>query len=165
MKKMLIVYYSWSNGNTEKIAKMLKEKTNADLLRIDTELPYSGTYEEVVNRGQDEVNRHYMPKLKDYDVNIKDYDVIALGTPTWWYTLAPAMLSFIRNNDFKDKIVVPFMTNGGWPGHVINDIKKECVGAKFKCSMKVRFDSEGGNKLITPIEEIDKWISEVSKLL
>ena len=165
MKKMLIVYYSWSNGNTEKVAKMLKEKINADLLRIDTELPYSGTYEEVVNRGQDEVKRHYMPRLKEYDVNINGYDIIALGTPTWWYTMAPAMLSFIRNNDFKDKIVVPFMTNGGWPGHVINDIKKECVGAKFKCSMKVRFDSESGNKLITPIEEIDKWISEVSKLL
>ena len=165
MKKMLIVYYSWSNGNTEKIAKMLKEKTNADLLKIDTDLPYSGTYEEVVNQGQDEVKRHYMPKLKKYDVDIRNYDVITLGTPTWWYTMAPAMLSFIRNNDFKDKTIVPFMTNGGWPGHVINDIKKECVGAKFKYSMKIRFDSEGGDKLITPIEEIDKWISEVSKLL
>ena len=25
MKKMLIVYYSWSNGNTKKIAKMLQK--------------------------------------------------------------------------------------------------------------------------------------------
>lgn len=27
MKKMLVVYYTWSNGNTERIAKMLAEAT------------------------------------------------------------------------------------------------------------------------------------------
>lgn len=30
MKKMLIVYYSWSNGNTKRIADMLQQKTDAD---------------------------------------------------------------------------------------------------------------------------------------
>lgn len=36
MKKMLIAYYSWSNGNTKRIADMLQEKTDADIVRIDT---------------------------------------------------------------------------------------------------------------------------------
>ena len=27
MKKLLIIYYSWSNGNTERIAKMLQSET------------------------------------------------------------------------------------------------------------------------------------------
>ena len=33
-KKMLIVFYSWSNGNTERIAKMLQETTGADMVQI-----------------------------------------------------------------------------------------------------------------------------------
>lgn len=165
MKKMLIVYYSYSNGNTERIAKMLKEKTNADLLRIDTAITYSGSYEEVVNQGQEEVNRGYKPKLKDIDVDISCYDVIALGTPTWWYTMAPAMLSFVSEHSFDKKIVVPFMTNGGWPGHVIDDIKKCCSGAIFKCDKEIAFDSNGGDILMTPLNEINKWINEVSDLL
>ena len=36
MKKLLIVYYSWSNGNTKKIAKELQKVTGGDLARIDT---------------------------------------------------------------------------------------------------------------------------------
>ena len=49
MKKMLIVYYSWSNGNTKRIAELLQEKTDADIVRIDTVEPYKGSYNEVVN--------------------------------------------------------------------------------------------------------------------
>lgn len=44
MKKMLIAYYSWSNGNTKRIAGMLQEKTDADIVRIDTVEPYKGSY-------------------------------------------------------------------------------------------------------------------------
>ncbi len=32
MKKMLVVYYSWSNGNTEKIALSLQKATGAELV-------------------------------------------------------------------------------------------------------------------------------------
>lgn len=41
MKKMLIAYYSWSNGNTERIAKELQKATGADLVVHDgTGSPY-----------------------------------------------------------------------------------------------------------------------------
>lgn len=40
MKKLLIIYYSWSNGNTERIAKMLQSETDSDILKIDTVVPY-----------------------------------------------------------------------------------------------------------------------------
>lgn len=52
MKKMLIVFYSWSNGNTERIAKLLQEATGADLARIETVVPYTGSYNDVVQQGQ-----------------------------------------------------------------------------------------------------------------
>ena len=136
-------YYSWSNGNTERIAKQLAEKTGADLARIDTAEPYKGSHEDVVAQGKREVETGFMPKIKPLDADISAYDVIAIGTPTWWYTMAPAVLTFLTTHDFTGKTVIPFMTNGGWPGHVIKDMKANCKGADFAHEMQIRFDSMG----------------------
>ena len=165
MKKLLIVYYSWSNGNTERIAKQLQSAAGGDLLRIDTAEPYAGSYDDVVRQGQEEVECGYEPALKPINVNIADYDVIAVGTPTWWYTMAPAVKTFLHRNDLSGKTVVPFMTNGGWPGHVIKDMKNACPGAEFACSMQVKFDSNGGDQLETPENKIEAWAQSVKALL
>ena len=165
MKKMLIVYYSWSNGNTEKIAKELQAATGADITKIETETPYTGSYNDVVSLGQDEVNRGYMRPIKPLGVNIADYDVIAIGTPTWWYTMAPAVKTFLHNEDWTGKEVIPFMTNGGWPGHVIKDIKKACAGASFSNEMEIQFDSTGGANQETPQKEVKKWIENIKNTL
>lgn len=165
MKKLLIAYYSWSNGNTERIAKMLQKEAGGDLVKIDTVQPYIGSYDEVVNQGQEEVNRGYEPEIEPLGVNISDYDVIAVGTPTWWYTMAPAVLTFLHGQDFTGKTVVPFMTNGGWPGHVIKDMKAACKGAEVTCEMQVQFDSTGGDRLETSEKQIEQWIQKVKSLL
>ena len=162
-KKMLIVYYSWSNGNTERIAGKLQQATGADMVKIETAVPYSGSYDDVVKQGQEEVNRGYQPKLAPVEVSVADYDVIAVGTPTWWYTMAPAVLSFLKAQDFNGKTVIPFMTNGGWPGHVIKDIEKECKGADFVCEMEVKFDSTGGDHMETPETDVDAWVKKVKR--
>ena len=165
MKKLLIVYYSWSNGNTERIAKMLQRAAGGDLLKLDTAVPYSGSYDDVVEQGHREVKEGYEPELKPVNVNISGYDVIAIGTPAWWYTMAPAVRTFLHQNNFTGKTVVPFMTNGGWPGHVFRDMKAACTGANTVCEMQVRFDSNGGSHLETPESEIESWAQRVRALL
>ena len=165
MKRVLTVYYSWSNGNTERIAKMLQKEIGGDIVRIDTITPYEGSYDDVVNQGQEEVQRGYEPEIKPLGVNISDYDVIAVGTPTWWYTMAPAVLTFLHTESFADKTVIPFMTNAGWPGNVIKDMKTACKGADIKYEMEIQFDSTGGSRLETPMEDIIKWIQNVKKII
>ena len=71
MDKILIVYYSWSNGNTEKIAKQLQAVTGAELVQIDTVQPYEGSYDAVVDQGQKEVNQGYMPPIQPIAVDAK----------------------------------------------------------------------------------------------
>lgn len=161
MKKMLVAYYSWSNGNTKRIAQKLADETGADIARIETTEPYRGSHEEVVEQGQREVEAGFMPQINPLSVNIADYDVIAIGTPTWWYTMAPAVLTFLTTNDFAGKTVIPFMTNGGWPGHVIKDMKEKCKGANFMHEMQIRFDSMGKDHLETPESVIDQWIEQI----
>lgn len=163
MKKAIVIYYSWSNGNTKSIAEQLAKGIDADLMRIDTVRPYEGSYDEVVSQGQREVNKGYKPPIKPLETDLSKYDIVAVGTPTWWYTMAPAIHTFLDQTDFRGKTVIPFMTNGGWPGHVIKDMKKECKGASFACEMEVRFDSTGGDHMETSEEEIREWIDRVKK--
>lgn len=163
MKKSAVIYYSWSNGNTKRIAEQLAGAIGADLARIDTVTPYEGTYDEVVSQGQREVDQGYMPPIKPLEIDLSSYDLVAVGTPTWWYTMAPAVRAFLYHEDFSGKTVVPFMTNGGWPGHVIKDIKKACKGADFTCDMEIQFDSSGGDYMETPERDVEKWFEEVKK--
>ena len=162
MKKMLVVYYSWSNGNTKRIAEQLTNGTGADIARIETAEPYSGSHEDVVEQGKREVEAGFTPQINPLSVNLADYDVLAIGTPTWWYTMAPAVLTFLTVNDFTGKTVIPFMTNGGWPGHVIKDMKDKCKGAAFAHEMQIQFDSKGKDHLETSEEVITEWIGQIN---
>lgn len=83
------------------------------------------------------------------------------GTPTWWYTMAPAVKTFLEDNDFSGKTVIPFMTNGGWPGHVIKDMTAAVKGAKVEHPMQIQFDSTGGSRQETSQDEVDSWIKSI----
>lgn len=162
MSKTLVVFYSWSNGNTKRIAQKAAKALNADIMQIDTAKPYEGSYDDVVyGISKEETSKHYKPELKPYGKSIADYDKIIIGTPTWWYTMAPAVLSFLSVNDFSGKKVALFSTHGGWPGHTIKDMEKECKDADVYETMTVQFDSTGGSSLVTPESEIDAWIDKL----
>lgn len=77
--------------------------------------------------------------------------------------MAPAVLTFLKQQDFKGKTVIPFMTNGGWPGHVIKDMKAHCKGADFMAEMQIRFDSMGKDHLETKESVINEWIEKIRK--
>jgi len=161
--KTLVVYFSYSCGNTKHIAKMVQNALDADIAEIKPVHPYTGTYDEVVEQGHREVDRGFKPEIEPLPVALSDYDTIVVGTPTWWYTMSPAVLSLLTANNWAGKTVIPFMTNGGWPGHVIKDIEKACRDAIFKHEKEIQFDSNGGNRMITPKQELDKWLSELNQ--
>lgn len=161
--KMLIVYYSVSNGNTKQIAEWLQKSVSADIVQIETVTPYSGSYNDIVNQGKREVNQGFQPAIKPLSVNPTVYDVIAVGTPTWWYTMAPAVLTFLNSYDWQGKTIIPFQTHGGWPGHVMKDIKIACKGAVLKYEMEIQFDSTGGSEMVTPEKNIETWITQVKE--
>ncbi len=155
--KPLVIYYSY-RGNTKSIVDMIQKKIDTDVLRIETVVPYGSNYNQVVNQGQDEVNRGYCPKIKPVDVNLDQYDTIILGTPVWWYTFAPAMHTFLKSQDWKGKTVYPFATNGGWIGHTFEDFQSACTGADVKKGMNIRFDE---TTLRTSKKDIEKWIDTI----
>ncbi len=164
-KKMLVVYYTWTNGNTEKVAEQLAEACGADIERIETVEPYPEDYDTTVKQAQDEVNAGFEPEIEPLEHDPADYDVIAVGTPTWWYTMAPAVKTFMGGASWSGKTVVPFATDAGWLGNVLEDIEDAAPGAVPGPSMEVQFDSNGGPRQVTPQADVDAWIERVKALL
>lgn len=163
--KTLVVYYSYSHGNTKGIAERVQKALGADIVRLETVEPYPADAEKMDSQVRREVKEGAKPLLKPLGVDLNDYDRVIIGTPTWWYKMAPAVLSFLSANDFKGKTVVPFMTNAGWPGTVIKDMSAaaEKNGATVSNAREFKFSSETGkqNRMDTTEEELVKWIDSL----
>lgn len=163
--KTLTVYFSFTAGNTKRIAEKVHSAVGGDIVRLEPAKPYPQNYAQAVSQGDDEVKRGYKPELKPLGVDLNKYDRIIIGTPTWWYHMSPAVLSFLSSNDFTGKTVVPFMTNAGWPGSVIKDMtalaKKQ--GAKVENGHEFRFSSNDKHydKMETSEKELDEWIESL----
>lgn len=129
-KKILIAYYSWS-GNTKAAALKIQKQTGGDIFEIAPKNPYPSGYNEVVAQAKNEKNENFMPELKANVKDLSNYDVIFIGTPVWWYTMAPPVKTFIAQNNFDGKIIAPFCTHGGGGASATySDIQKLAPKAK-----------------------------------
>jgi len=154
MSKTAVVFYTYTN-NTKKIAEMIKDRIGAEIIQIDTIIPYCGTYEEVVALAKKEVNAGFKPPIQSMDRLLDEYTTIILGTPVWWYTMAPAILTFLSEVDLRGKRIIPFATNAGWLGHTFQDIKKYCPTSEVLNEMSLEFSDD---TLKTTMKDLDKWI-------
>lgn len=108
--RVLIIYFSRS-GNTETIANFIHANVGGELLKLETKVPYPSEYNDVLDQAQKERANNARPELKT-EININDYDIIFIGYPLWCYDIPMAVYTFFDSYDFKDKIVIPFMTHG-----------------------------------------------------
>ena len=157
--KKLVVYYSYT-GHTKMIAEKIANKLNCDLLELKPVTPYSTDYQTVVDEEQNNNNANKTIEIKEFDTDLKQYNEIIIGSPVWWYTIAPVIRTFLFENDLKGKIIKPFATNAGWLGHTFQEIEKLCPDSKVEKGMNIVFESYSDN-LVTSPDEINKWIDEL----
>lgn len=160
MKKSIIIYFSYT-GNTRKIANMIKEKLNCDILELKPVTPYSNNYQEVVDEEQRLEGSNHTPPIEPINVNLEDYDTIILGTPIWWYTIAPVIRTFLKENNLAQKQIIPFATNAGWLGQAFKEIERLCPTSKVEKGMNIVFESYS-DKLVTDVKEITDWINKIN---
>ena len=158
--KRLVIYYSYT-GNTKKIALMIKNKLNCDILELEPKVPFSNDYDEVVGEYQNNSINNKVVEIKDINLNISEYDEIIIGTPVWWYTMCPVITTFLKQYDLTNKTIYPYATNAGWLGHTFVDFKKLCSNSTLKDGMNIVFSSTNLNELVTSEDEIEKWIKEL----
>lgn len=153
----IVIYYSYG-GNTRRMAEKISKALGADIAEIKTVSPYTGSYEQVVDQGQREVDSGFMPEIQPLPMDLEQYDTVILGTPVWWYTFAPAMKAFLHRNSLAGKTVHSFATNGGWIGHTFQDFAKACLNANVKRGLNIRFE---GNELLTSDADISAWVNQI----
>lgn len=71
--KTLILYYSQARGNTKQIAQMIQERLHAEMEQIQTRVPYTGSYDAIVNQGKREVDSGYTPEIVPVSADLSAY--------------------------------------------------------------------------------------------
>ena len=154
-KKVLVAYFSWS-GNTKSIAQKIQAQTGADIFEITPVTPYPADYNETaygIAKEQKEKGIH--PPIHNKDIS--SYDVIFVGTPAWWYTMAPPVMTLLAENNFEGKIIVPFVTHGGGGGYTIDkDMEKLAKGAKVLSPFVVYGKGNSGTD-----KDLAEWINKL----
>lgn len=153
MNKTLIVYYSLFQ-NTKNLALEIAKQTGGDVRELIPEKNYSFDYNTAAKEVRNQIARGFCPKLIAGNEAIDDYQTIFIGTPNWFKTLAPPVMSFLRHHDFTDKTIIPFCTHGGGGFcQIQNDIATECSNSIILSGIAV-------NGAAAP-EEITKWLEEI----
>lgn len=156
LKKCLVAYFSHS-GNTRTVAEQIREATGADIFEIEPAAAYPTNYQAVVDQAKKEVNSDFKPALKSKPENLGKYDIIFVGSPCWWYTIAPPVATFLSSYDLSGKTIAPFMTHeGSRMGHSEADIKKLCAGATLLPGLPVR-----GGSVQEAAPEVAKWLRRI----
>ena len=161
MTNYLVAYYSWG-GNTKAVAEYLAGKLGADLLELIPEKPYPVGYDACVRQ----VGRDGSGSLSTQIPDLSDYDTVFVGSPCWWGTIANPLRTFLHQNDFTGKTVIPFMTHGTSGLHV-RDVARLCPRAEvreghgiFNCyqvsTIRNTPDNMGDYR-----KDIDQWLQKL----
>jgi flavodoxin len=153
MNNTLIAYYSLFRL-TENLAFEIAVQTGGTLRELIPDKNYSFDYNTAVKEVRNQISRGFCPKLISGNVSIYDYQTIFIGSPNWFKTFAPPVMSFLRQHDFTGKTIIPFCTHGGGGfGQIENDIAKEC-------STSIILPGFAVNGTI-PSEEVTNWLKTI----
>lgn len=129
--KTLVVYYS-ASGNTERVAKDIAEAAGADLFEIVPTEVYTSDDLDWTNPGSRVSREHDDESLRDVPLTTTEvpdwdsYDTVFIGYPIWWGIAAWPVDTFVKNNDFTGKTVIPFATSSssgmGQSGSLLADM-------------------------------------------
>lgn len=129
--KTLVVYYS-ASGNTERVAKDIAEAAGADLFEIVPAEVYTSEDLNWTNSDSRVSREHDDESLRDVPLTTTEvpdwdsYDTVFIGYPIWWGIAAWPVDTFVKNNDFTGKTVIPFATSSssgmGQSGSLLADM-------------------------------------------
>ena len=114
--KTLVVYYS-ASGNTERVAKDIAEAAGANLFEIVPTEVYTSEDLNWTNSDSRVSREHDDESLRDVPLTTTEvpdwdsYDTVFIGYPIWWGIAAWPVDTFVKNNDFTGKTVIPFATS------------------------------------------------------
>lgn len=124
---ILVVYFSRTGeqysvgaidkGNTAIVAKMIADKTGADLWEVlpAEDIYPTDSYNDLTDVAKKEQNDNARPAYEGEVPDLSQYDTIFIGAPVWWGDWPMIMYTFFESNQdgLSSKTLVPFSTHEG----------------------------------------------------
>ncbi len=162
-KKSIVIYFSRADenysvgyidkGNTEVIAEFISEITNADMFKVNPQIPYSKDYNTCIEEAKERQANHNAPIVGEIP-DLSDYEVIYIGAPVYWGDMPEELVTALKDVDFSGKIIRPFTTHeGSGLGNIPNQIKRVCSGAEVVDGLAIRGSSVNSAK-----NRVEDWI-------
>ncbi len=169
MTENLIIYFSRNGenyfggelkniekGNTQMIAEIIQQETNADTFKVEELNKYPKDYMKCIDIAKKEQQQNLRPEIKETLTDISQYKTIYIGFPNWWGTLPMPMWTQLEQLDFTSKTVKPFVTHeGSGFGSSIKDLEKLCKGSKIKKGLSIP-----GSNVNEAEKKVKLWINE-----
>nr|WP_297171753.1 flavodoxin [uncultured Agathobaculum sp.] len=113
---VLVAYFS-ATGNTEAVAAHIASTLGADTFEITPAEPYTSDDLNWTDENSRVTREHEDASLQTVELaentpdNWDAYDTVFIGYPIWWGVAAWPVSSFVAENDFTGKTVIPFCTS------------------------------------------------------
>ena len=154
-KKILTVYYS-NSTHTKQVAQNLHSIVGGDIKEIKLIEEYPNNVFKISKLVRKQIKEGYLPKIEDID--ILDYDIVFVGSPVWNFSMSLPVKTFLKNNNFENKTIIPFFTYSGGANkkNIINEIND---ATKAKNVIKPLFMFENGIFFVK--EQVIKWLNNI----
>lgn len=154
--RILVAYFSRS-GNTRVIAGVIHRSLNTDLFEIEPATPYPEDYFQTVEQAKNERERGVKPALKNGVADISRYETLYLGFPIWGTSVPPMVQSFLSQNNLAGKLLIPFITHGGYGQGDSNDVLARLApAARREKPLVIECDQERRT-----IETVTDWLDRI----
>jgi len=128
--KKAVIFYSYE-GNTKFMAESIAKEIEADLIELKPKNEKKSKGFMKYFWGGRAVMRNIKPELLPLNKDIQEYDVLFIGTPVWAFSYAPALNSFLSENQFIGKKIGLFCCHGGGKGNVFKNMKEALENNKI----------------------------------
>lgn len=154
--KILIVYFS-RTGNTATVATYIQTIMGGDMIGLELAQPYPEDYKSVTEQAKRELKAGFKPPLTTVVDTMHEYTQVFVGSPNWWGTIAPPVMTFLSSYDMAGKTIIPFMTHeGSGLGRSVADIKKLCPKATVLEGLAIR-----GTKFESAEPDVVAWLNKL----
>jgi len=145
-------------GITEYIARLIQKNAGGDIHLIQTTKPYPEDFDVLREQNVNEMNTHFLPQLKESDLDISKYDTVFIGYPIWAMDAPQAIFSFLKEYNLTGKTIVPFCTHHGYgAGRSYQHIAEIIPNAS---NVLNGFDIDG-DKLENAESQVMQWIQDI----
>lgn len=144
-------------GHTERMARMIAERTGAELLKVEPMHAYPAGYRETTEVAQAEKTAQARPPVATPQPDWARCDVVFIGHPIWWGEMPMPMRTFLDGAQLSGKTLIHFATHeGSGFGESEATFRHYAAGARTLEGLAL-----GGRSVAESRPRIEAWLDRI----